>query len=199
MTITEAGWSPGGGALFGMDLLPVPLAVTVGQQVKAKVTLTLQLPPAVQAVGNVGVDGWDTSGTLVDESALFGNQIPYVDGNGGNGYDLNWAYEPMANTNVFRLPDGWTQSPMRTALAKFNTNPGFAFTLDPYVAGSCQRVRRLTVGLTDWNGPIVGWSFGNNSDNGPGVTLKFTAPQTKINTNTLKIAVVVSWGRVLVN
>lgn len=208
VTYREVGWAPlATGNAFGRDVLSGGGdSLVAGQQYV--ITLNLAVYPSpitVTAVGSVGTGGIDTSGNAVIETVL-----PSRASEGGafswNGWGNDGSVLEACSAGVNCIIAGadatWTQtvadnSTSINGIGPFNT--GVAATLSGYTAGSFTITKSALFSVAQLNGSIFGLGIVSTPDGAAtrakGFTVKFTAAQTKLATQTLTVAFRWTWQR----
>lgn len=190
-------------AVFDRDVISPPVALLAGDQAVVTIEYVARYSPVTPvAVGNVAT-GYDSTGSLQIEALGIGNMggIAAFD---VNGTVLNSDYprlEPHFAGDVgVRISDFALQS-FSTGAGPQDGAAGVKQTLvnAAYGSGTHYRDSTTTFAITEANGPIYGVSLYTGGYNVRGVTLKFAAPFTKLNTQTLSFTFRKSWSRVLTN
>lgn len=206
VTYNEIGWSPSSGAganLFGMDLISGGDSLLTGQQYIVIVRLSVKVSPASGvAVGDVGNNGFDTSGTAKMESVALGDGQGFIGlnsaGNASGGYaNLEPSHQSsLSCATMFRTLD-FTQQAITSGTIFDSDNVQKNATASTYTPGTFFRdFTSAAVAVNEANGSIYGICLGRASRN---FSVKFTTPQTKAGTHTLAATWRLSWNRVLVN
>lgn len=201
ITYREVGWSwtgtPGAGTIFGMaPLLESTRTVLPGEQMQVIIQLNTVLTPGeITPIADTSGGTFDTAGNIMIES--LGSAISQVNTSGvtvsGN------SLEPSQGLTFRAIQATWTQSTeiVTSALSwAVATTAAPAMALQAYTPGNYYRDLTGSFAVTAANGVIHGFGFdaGNRT-----TSIKFTAPQTKLNTHKLDVLFRRSWNRQLNN
>jgi len=210
--VTEVGWSPySTGALYGRALVPAGGDyVSAGQQYKVTVDHVSHWGPATaQVQGNVGNNGFDTSGQCaleyVPEATVPENGVidtTYTPTYGGDAQFLCFcgALQLAYGTSAAALTPlvGVNASPYDISDV-LKTSDVIRLYPDAYVAGTCRRTFSGTVPVGKGNSAAIRSILVNVTGNCRAGRILLAAPQTKDNLHTLTMRVAFGWGRVLAN
>lgn len=203
VTYKEIGWSNSAAVaanLFGRDLIPgLGDSLLTGQQYKVIVRLLLTLSPvAVTAVGDVGNNGFVTSGNANHEYIL--NAYSSIASPGGA--TVAGPIEPGSVTTFNGVVGAFT---LLTAPSFTTNNTGdfcrASLTNAAYTNGNFFRDSTGTVAVGSGNGSLTAFTFGAGLGGAVSraFSQKFTSAQTKDNVHTLIVSLRKSWGRILTN
>jgi hypothetical protein len=213
VTYQEIGWSDiasAGANLFGRALFLSPPSLSVGQQLKVTMQLSVKWSPSsITSVADVGGgSGYSTAGNMMTESVLASvssASASYVQNPSGstgspNGWmDPSFAASPsvvafaiLRGTITLNSAISSTSVPSNPAAGLYNPSSAAAAS---YTAKNFFRDVTYTFNLATANGADhYGICLGQRN-----WTLLFTSPQTKDSSHTLTFTVRYSWGRILVN
>lgn len=198
-TVTELAISDSttNAAVFDRDVISPPVAMLTGDQAVVTIELVETYAPVEtpEAVANVAT-GYDSSGTAKIESLGLGSSgLPTLTAD-GNFIDYDKYLLPHVSPQIavvmsaFELqPFGLTSGPA--------SGSNFSMTMASYGSGSRYRNSTYVFPITAANGTIYGVSMCAGTTRR--FTLKFAAPFTKLNTQTLSFTFRKSWSRVLTN
>lgn len=205
ITYNEIGWSwtsSAGNNLFGRDVISGGDTVAAGQQYKVVVRLIVTVSPiASTAVANVGSGGFNTAGNLAIETNGSDGQftpIQVVATNGGAGGSTSGVLEPSFSNYIRAIGADFTLSPDSNSPVTRSDRGGADLIPGSYSNGTFTIKKNAHFGVSEVNGALYGLSIAEGNAVA-GLTLKFTAPQTKDSSHTLDVETSLSWQRDLVN
>jgi len=214
---TEVGtcWSGAfgtGNTTFSRILLPLPITVNAGQQLRFVYELQLTLSPVTPAALSAAVSGWPVLPSVNTDATqqLELLQMSYVSSSGvattNNGYANEpaasglqggalWASPSSAPFTTFNgaAPDRRTGH--ESAYVSLSAYTPLSFTVDKtatFLVGQMNRNDIRSIGLSP-NDPFYGRYTALHN----GITVLFDQPQTKTNTQTLTFTFRFTWGRTL--
>lgn len=207
VTYREIGWSwTTGTALFGRAVFSGGGDTLIaGQQyvIICRVFVTYG-PTTIQAVGDVGNNGFNTAGNFNFDSVV---DAATVATSGATQNASGYGFGPHTGATVALKAATFSQSAgiVNSGISFNGDSSGWwkQSTLDAYVPGNYTRTHRANWGIADAVGTPYGLTIGGNG-NGFGVSramsLKFTTPQTKDGAHTVAIVwPAISWARELIN
>lgn len=221
---TEVGFSwaaSGASTTFSRILLPSPVQVLTGQQLRLVYELRVTIGPTAPVSKDAIVNGWpispatgthgseqaqcwglsavNSSGatTFVDVS-LYGNEPGVINDPGGTG---------LGNAYMFISTSAAALASIGSATQRTGVNPGFKIlTKASYITNSfyCDKSGTFTVGEANgtlWRSIGTGYAAPNNTfpydSNKTAIAFIFDEAQTKPNTHTLTLTWRTTWSRTL--
>lgn len=207
--IKELGWGPVGGAtLFGLDLLPAPIAIGVGKQLRVRLSLEQTLPDITQVVAaaDVGSGGINTVGTTSFDFISWPNITGVFDTNGNINGGVGGTIFHHSTNQSFAVLVAQTEPYVQTPGSTVKTIPigqiKNDWTRSNYVNGQrwAERVAEFAAGTFSGqtiHAILLGGSDGYTMTNT--WSLKPTTPFTVSAEQKLSVTFRFSWDRVLSN
>ncbi|PXA04830.1 hypothetical protein DDZ13_06605 [Coraliomargarita sinensis] len=202
-TYREIGWSHTGAAgnnLLGRALIPGGGdSISAGQQYKVTVRLQVTLSPVSQtAVASVGSGGWDTAGTTIlcglnGAFRGFSSGGIFAVGDGSEIFEPHQVKSIYLSTSDDALPSAPSENQITISGSPFGMTP------DTYVAGSREKIYRITLATTQANNTWKEVGIGQGNPLKRRWALRFDTPQTKDSDHTLELVFRQTWGRSLIN
>ena len=184
--------------VFSRVLLPAPVLIASGQKLRVIYELDIAVTPNTGSPGvpfTASIVGWGTGSLVTGYQNIGGYRMTNIDINGGNtgAPYLDPAGSPdifVSNSTTPNPASGVNQSRSGTA------NDVATTTTDPYVPLSFTAYKSATfrtdqMARNDIQTIGLGFPYDNS------FCCVFDQPQTKLNTQTLTLSFVYTWGRVL--
>lgn len=198
---------------------PVTISLLSGKSLKLDHTLTIEMPaPAAGNAATINIEEYDATNALVATTSYDvihggvarGTDSGFIMGSNwttGPGPFLSWnpgvtggSFTRIAVAKTYAtLPSGGSDSDYEPA--GNTTAPIAEFALEPYVAGSFQRIARATFPTGSGNAAWYGfgrtgrWSSYFYREGGWWVLFDSPATYTKESTDTLRAGLISSWAR----
>ena len=190
--------SPGTSFVFSRVLLPAPVAIGVGQKLRLIYELDVAITPAANSPGvpfTGSIIGWGTGSLVPGYQNIAGFYISQTDTNGAT---VGYAWiDPAGTPSIFASNSTIPNPTYGTDTSRAGSaNATTATSMDAYIPFSFTAYKNGTfttsqIARTD----IRTIGIGNSGNNA--FCCVFDEPQTKLNTQTLTLSFIYTWGRVL--
>lgn len=202
-----------GNTTFSRILLPLPVTVNAGQQLRFVYELQLTLSPVTPVAFSAAVSGWPVAPSVNTDASqqLELLQMSYVSTTGISTTTNGYANEPSGSGSnggyIYASPSATAFATFNGAApdrritgsdavgASFSAYTPLSFTQDKtgtFAVGQLNRSDIRSVGMSPNNG-ANNWFPGTYN----GITVLFNQDQTKTNTQTLTFTFRFSWSRTL--
>lgn len=200
--LTEFGFAPGSGSSLSIRQLfrdglgtPITISVLANDQLSLAHELEVTFTPH-EAAAVLTIDEYDRIGTFLGTTnhngwaSLAGrDNVSLATLHVGRHYAARFWY--------FQLDPGGPVDGLLWSYPTYpvNTSSGVIRTVDPYIAGSHERVLHFEIDASTSNGLWYGFGIGDDPGNGNAFIFVFDGSFTKANTHTFSFSIKRSWAR----